>query len=64
MALSPSLHCTQKAIPDAKIQLDIQETEEKTVVRDKDLSSEYVIRTLSGWLKNIQRIRTHAVDYR
>lgn len=64
MALSPSLHCIQKAIPDAKIQLDIQETEEKTVVLDKDLSSEYVIRTLSGWLKNIQRIRTHAVDYR
>lgn len=64
MALSPSLHRAQKAIPDAKIQQDIQETEEKTVVRDKDPSSEYVIRTLSGWLKNIQRIKAHAADYR
>jgi hypothetical protein len=64
MALSPSLHRTQKEIPDAKIQQDIQGTEEKTVVCDKDLSSEYVIRTLSGWLKNIQRIRAHAADYR
>jgi len=64
MALSPSFHHAQKAIPDVKIQQDIQETEEKTVARDKDLSSEYVIRTLSGWLKNIQRIKAHATDYR
>lgn len=64
MALSPSLHSTRESIPDAKILQDIEGTEEKTADRGRDLSSEYAIRTLSGWLKNIQRIRTHAADYR
>ncbi|HNZ11345.1 MAG: hypothetical protein BWX99_01631 [Deltaproteobacteria bacterium ADurb.Bin151] len=64
MALNPSLHSTQESIPDAKILQGVQEAEGKTEDRDKDLSSEYAIRTLSGWLKNIQRIRTHAENDR
>ncbi|MEN6509532.1 MAG: hypothetical protein ABFD63_12260 [Smithella sp.] len=60
MALSPSFHGSQESIPKKKIQQSIQDTERKTAFRDNDPSSEYVIHTLSEWLKNIHRIKTHA----
>ncbi|MDD4356552.1 MAG: tetratricopeptide repeat protein [Smithellaceae bacterium] len=60
MVLRPSFHGIQESIPDAKIQQGIQETQSKTTARDKDSSSENVSHTLSEWLKNIRRIKTHA----
>lgn len=60
MALNPSFHGGREPIPNQKIHQDIPDTEIKTASPDNDPSSEYVIHTLSEWLKNIHRIKTHA----
>ena len=60
MALHPSFHGGQESIPKGKIRQDIQDIENKKIFRDNNPFSEYVIHTLSGWLKNIHRIKTDA----
>jgi tetratricopeptide (TPR) repeat protein len=60
IALIPTFRSGQEPGPMTIIRQDTREAERKTAVGDEDSSPEYAIRTLSEWLNNIQRIRTHA----
>ena len=39
------------------------ENESNTDQQDHAVSSDYLIHTLSGWLTNIRRIKTHAASH-
>ncbi len=63
IAFNPSSPKSRESARQKPVREEVNHVERKTDHRDHVPSSDYLIRTLSEWLANIHRIKTHAANH-